>query len=140
MVLTKLSNALPIRSWLLNANRKKLRQLLTKPLRLQLRLLRLLRQRDLHKKPQPLKLNKPRSPSLLKWKKKRACQKVLLQLMDKKSPRVLPPKLTVRVKVKQPSKKVTVVVVEAVEVDVAAAMAEIGKAVVTGTTRNVVNG
>ena len=139
-MLTKSNSVLLIRKWLLNANRKKLRQLLTKLLKKQLRLLRLLRKRDKHKKPQLLKLNKPRSPSLLKRKKKRACQKVLLQLMDKKSPRVLPPKLMVRVKVKQPSKKVSVVVVEAVVADVAAAMAEIGKAVVTGTTRNVVNG
>ena len=131
---------MPIRSKLLNANKRKLRQLQPRPLKLQLRPLRLLRQRDKHKKPQLLKLNKPRNPSLLNRKKKRACQKVLLKLMDKKSPRVLPPKLTVRVKVKQPSKKDSVVVVEAVVADVAAAMAEIGKAVVTGTTRNVVNG
>lgn len=129
---------MPIRSKLLNANKRKLRQPLTELLKLQLRPLRLLRQRDKHKKPQLLKLNKPRNPSLLNRKKKRACQKVLLKLMDKKSPRVLPPKLTV--KVRQPSKKDSVVVVEAVVADVAAAMAEIGKAVVTGTTRNVVNG
>ena len=94
--------------------------------------------RGKHKKLQLLKLNRPRSPNPLK-RKKRACQKVLLQLMDKKSPRVLPPKLTVRVKVRQPSKKDSVVVVEAVVADVAV-MVEISKAVVTGTTRNVVNG
>ena len=139
-MLTKLSSVLPIRSKLLNANKRKLRQPLTELLKLQLRPLRLLRQRDKHKKPRLLKLNKPRNPSLLKRKKKRACQKVLLKLMDKKSPRVLPPKLTVRVKVRLPSKKDSVVVVEADVVAVAAVMAEIGKAVVTGTTRNVVNG
>ena len=138
MVLIKLSSVLPKRSKLLNANKRKLRQPLTELLKLQLRLLRLLRRRDKHKKPQRLKLNRPRNPSLLKRKKKRACQKVLLKLMDKKSPKVLPPKLTV--KVRQSSKKDSVVVVEVDVAAVAAAMAEIGKAVVTGTTRNVVNG
>ena len=112
-------------------------QQLPKLLKLQPKL-RLMKNRGKHKKLQLLKLNRPRSPNPLK-RKKRACQKVLRQLMNKKSPRVFPPKLTVKVKVRQPSKKDSVVVVEAVVADVAV-MVEISKAVVTGTTRNVVNG
>ena len=138
-MLAKSSSVLQIRSRLLNARKERLKQLLPKLLKLQLRL-RLLKSRGLLKKPQLLKLNRPSKKNPLNRKKKRACQKVLLQLMDKKNLRVLPPKLTVRVKVRQPSKKASVVVVEAVVADVAAVTAETGKAVVTGTTRSVVNG
>ena len=138
-MLAKSSSVLQIRSRLLNARKERLKQLPPKLLKLQLRL-RLLKSRGLLKKPQLLKLNRPSKRNPLNRKKKRACQKVLLQLMDKKNLRVLPPKLTVRVKVRQPSKKASVVVVEAVVADVAAVTAETGKAVVTGTTRSVVNG
>ena len=126
-----------IRNWPLNVNKKRLMQQLPKLLKLQPRR-RLMKNRGRHKKLQLLKLNRPRSPNPLQ-RKKRACQKVLRQLMNKKSPRVIPPKLTVRVKMRQPNKKDSVVVVEAVVADVAE-MVEISKAVVTGTTRNVVNG
>ena len=132
-----------IRRWLLSVNKKRKKLPLPKQLKPPQLRLRLLNSRGKRKKLQLLKLHKPR-PRLrnlnpLKRKKKRACQKVLLQLMDKKRPRVFPPKPMVRVKVRQPSKKDSVVVVEAVEADVAV-MVEMVKAVVTGTTRNVVNG
>ena len=134
---------MPIRRWLLSVNKKRKKLPLPKQLKPPQLRLRLLNSRGKRKKLQLLKLHKPR-PRLrnlnpLKRKKKRARQKVLLQLMDKKSPRMFPPKPMVRVKVRQPSKKDSVVVVEAVVADVAVTV-EMEKAVVTGTTRNVVNG